>query len=83
LWPPDGVQPVTQPVLFKKKGESLVLMSETKGASIAYQANEKIGQAHWDLYTTPLEKSKIDSIVSVGIRIGFKQSDVSRYITGN
>ena len=79
LWPPDGIQPVTEDVTFKTSDGNLVLDSPTDGASIAYQMNEAIGGNHWMLYTGPLSSGKIDSLAATAIRIGYKQSSISRY----
>jgi N-sulfoglucosamine sulfohydrolase len=79
LWPPDGVQPVTEDVRFKVSDGSLVLYSPTEGASVAYQQNEAIGGNHWNLYTGPLPAGKVDSLAATAIRIGYKQSSISHH----
>ncbi len=79
LWPPDGIQPVTEDVGFKISNGSLILDSPTEGASIAYQQNEAIAGNHWMLYTGPLHSGTVDSLVATAIRIGYKQSSISRY----
>jgi N-sulfoglucosamine sulfohydrolase len=58
LWPPDGIQPVTEDVNFTISDGSLILDSPTGGASVAYQLNEAIGGNHWMLYTGPLDAGK-------------------------
>jgi N-sulfoglucosamine sulfohydrolase len=81
LWPPDGIQPVTAEVAFKPSGANLMLASETNGASIAYQVNQAIGGDHWELYKGPLPLSSIDSIAATAIRIGYRQSPVTYFLT--
>lgn len=80
LWPPEGVQPQTQPVSFTETDGFINLSSATEGASIAYQVNDSIGKNHWRLFTEPVPVSEIDSLDAVAIRIGFKQSEVSRFM---
>ena len=79
LWPPDGAQPVTEDVTFSISDGSLTLISPTEGASVAYQLNDAIGGNHWMLYTGPLHTGTVDSLAATAIRIGFKQSSISRY----
>ncbi len=79
LWPPDGIQPVTEDVTFNISDGNLILDSPTEGASVAYQQNEAIGGNHWMLYTGPLHAGAVDSLAATAIRIGFKQSSISRY----
>ncbi len=79
LWPPDGIQPVTEDVVFKISNGSMILDSPTEGASIAYQVNEAVGGNHWMLYTGPLHSGAVDSLLATAIRIGYKQSSISRY----
>ncbi len=79
LWPPDGIQPVTEDVIFSISDGSLILDSPTEGASVAYQQNETIGGDHWMLYTGPLPADTVDSLAATAIRIGWKQSSVTRY----
>jgi N-sulfoglucosamine sulfohydrolase len=79
LWPPDGIQPVTRDVTFTISDGSLIPDSPTEGASVAYQKNEAIGGDHWMLYTGPLNAGTVDSLAATAIRIGYKQSSISRY----
>lgn len=80
LWPPDGIQPVTADVAFDPSGAGLMLVSETKGASIAYQVNQAMGGEHWELYKGPLPLASVDSIAATAIRIGYRQSTVTKFI---
>ncbi|MGB7392803.1 MAG: sulfatase/phosphatase domain-containing protein, partial [Pricia sp.] len=73
LWPPNGVQPVTEkPVLQTTENKMLKLTSATEGASIAYKWE---GEEDWSLYTDPFELKKGATIKVVAIRIGWKQSE--------
>jgi N-sulfoglucosamine sulfohydrolase len=79
LWPPDGIQPQTQPALVTEVDGVLKLKSETGGASIVYQLNENIGGAHWQLYTAPIPGDSVDSIATAAIRTGFLQSTTTAH----
>jgi N-sulfoglucosamine sulfohydrolase len=84
LWPPDGIQPDTDPVTFDRTRGKISMNSATNGASVAYQKNEAIGGNHWMLYTGPFPGSAVDSLAATAIRIGYRQSPVTRYyITDN
>lgn len=79
FWP-NMVQPETAEVTFKnsKKGK-LQLISATKGASIGYQLNDKIGTNTWQLYHKAIDLKKNNKIVARAIRIGFKASKIAYY----
>ena len=83
LWPPDGIQPVTEPVNFSRTNGNISMSSPTYGASIAYQLNEEIGGGHWRLYTNVLPETEVDSIIAAAIRIGYKQSRTERFLNNN
>ncbi len=83
LWPPNGIQPVTEPVSFTSSPVNIGLDSQTYGASIAYQMNEAIGGDHWMLYTGPLPAAEVDSLAATAIRIGYRQSSVDKYYHSN
>jgi len=79
LWPPDGIQPVTEvpKIIMKQIGSgdsvSVRLTCSTEGASIGYKINEK---DHWLLYSKPI-LLKRDIVLSVqSVRLGFKPSDI-------
>jgi len=78
LWPPDGVQPQTLSAILNEKDGFFHLQSATDGALIAYQANDEMGGDHWQLYTTPLDTTAIDSITAVAVRKGYKPSSEDR-----
>ncbi|MEZ4699939.1 MAG: sulfatase-like hydrolase/transferase [Rhodothermales bacterium] len=78
MWPPDGVQPATQPpVATPDAGGGVTLASATEGASIAYARG---ADAPWLLYTRPLHLAAGDTLRAVAIRIGFKQSEEAVYV---
>jgi N-sulfoglucosamine sulfohydrolase len=81
IWPPDGIQPQTQQVNFTEKDDLIHLQSVTRGASIVYQLNEKIGGNHWLLYTSPIPANSADSIATAAIRTGFLQSPTTLHYT--
>jgi N-sulfoglucosamine sulfohydrolase len=65
---------------YSHSRDRLILDSSTGGASVAYQKNEAIGGNQWMLYTAdPLDAGTVDSLAATAIRIGYKQSSVSRY----
>lgn len=69
-------QPVTRPVRFKEVNGELMLDSQTKGASIAYQVGDE--DDHWALYDGPLSLDALTDkkIKAVAIRIGYAQSEI-------
>jgi N-sulfoglucosamine sulfohydrolase len=79
LWPPDGVQPVTEPVQFSMENNILYLFCDTRGASIAYQLSSQNNKDRWQLYSSPVDFEKGDTLKAVTIRIGYKQSPVNTY----
>jgi hypothetical protein len=76
---PNGIQPSTEAVRFKEKGDSLILNCSTKGASIAYQYTNTDTPDHWLLYTGPLPLPENTGIRAQAIRIGYAHSKVSHY----
>ena len=77
FWP-NMIQPVTENVEFKIDPNGFYeLKSTTKGASIGYQIDEKIGTNSWDLYHKPIELVDKQKIVARAIRIGYKASEIT------
>ena len=77
FWP-NMIQPVTENVEFKIDPNGFYeLKSTTKGASIGYQIDEKIGTNSWDLYHKPIELGDKQKIVARAIRIGYKASEIT------
>ena len=75
LWPPDGVQPVTEPCSFDiKQDNELALRSNTAGASIAFQRIHLSDTSTWQLYKEPFNIGS-DTIRVMAHRIGFKPSE--------
>ena len=79
LWPPDGVQPQTEPVQFAYADSvfsdvvTVTLASPTEGASIAYALN---GGTDWKLYTEPIRLTESAMLRAQAIRIGYQHSAV-------
>ena len=77
LWPPDGVQPQTEPVLFTYAdsvfADSVIvtLASPTEGASIAYALGDS---DRWRLYAGPIRLTESATLRAQAIRIGYKHS---------
>ena len=77
LWPPEGIQPVTEPPEFQVEtgsGPDLIrirLSCETNGASIGYMLDST---QHWLLYHQPLEVRPNSTVAAQAIRIGYKPS---------
>ena len=68
----------TQNVEFKIRNDGLYeLTSITKGASIGYQIDEKIGTNSWNLYHKPIPVGDNQKIVARAIRIGYKASEIT------
>ncbi len=79
LWPPDGLQPQTEPVTFTASregsdGTTVHLTCATEGASIAYRLGE---EGRWLLYTDPLPIPTATTLYAQAIRIGFKHSEIT------
>src|SRR5690606_36855941 len=77
LWPPDGIQPVTEIPQTEKLNEeegglTISLYSNTEGASIAYRTATT---AHWSVYANPLTLSKGTKLYARAIRLGYKDSE--------
>ncbi|MCM4156714.1 sulfatase [Gramella sp. AN32] len=74
LWPPHGKQPVTAAPKISISEKTIILSSETEGASIAYRFNQN---DNWQLYSNPIKNDKnSSSIEAVAIRIGWEQSKI-------
>jgi arylsulfatase A-like enzyme len=76
FWP-DREQPVTAAPSYKVVDGTLILRSETEGASIGYKAygfNEPAPEK-WEVYTRPLTISVDTRIEAVAHRIGYGQSE--------
>ncbi len=83
LWPPDGIQPKTAtPDITTNSTEiegtiQVTIRSSTGGASIGYRIN---GEDVWQVYHMPVELSKSDTLFAISHRIGYKPSEVERFI---
>ena len=76
LWPPDGIQPITEKCTFKiVNGDKIELKSETEGASLAYQVINRADTSEWEIYTEPVD-IRAGQIRAIAHRIGFKPSAV-------
>ena len=75
FWP-KGIQPKVEKTKIKLSGKGLILLSETKGSSIAYQVNN---QKHWLLYSEPIKLKKGDVIKTIAVRAGYKNSELFEY----
>jgi arylsulfatase A-like enzyme len=79
LWPPDGIQPITEvPVIKIDDGEDpekvkITMSCPTNGASIGYMLDSS---QHWLLYSKPIDIKQGTKISAQAVRIGFKPSDV-------
>ncbi|MCK4966696.1 sulfatase-like hydrolase/transferase, partial [bacterium] len=79
FWP-GGVQPVTgKPVISQNSKKSkdsvtVTITCPTKGASIAYTAEEG-ENPHWLLYTKPIKLNKSTKLRARAVRIGYKESE--------
>jgi len=82
LWPPDGEQPITQPVVFHYEDSTfsdqvtVELQSPTEGASIAYTFESD--STNWQLYHEPLLLDESKTLYAQAIRIGYKHSPMRR-----
>ena len=78
MWGGD-VQPVTEPVAFRREGDRVALSSPTPGASIAYRFPDGDDPDYWHLYTEPVGGDGTSRIEAVAIRIGYRQSAPSTF----
>ena len=59
----------------------VVVESEDKGVSFAYQINGKgYNEKHWFLYTGPVKLRKGDRLSVVAVRAGMKNSEIVEFI---
>jgi arylsulfatase A-like enzyme len=79
FWP-GLVQPSTKDVVVKPTEKGLVLSCDTKGASIGYQIDDKIGSETWQIYHEPIKLSKGQKIVTRAKRIGYKTSNTTEFV---
>ncbi len=76
LWPPDGIQPVTEACSYENiDPDKMALISITPGASIAYQIIHQSDTSKWMIYTEPVD-IRAGQIRAIAHRIGFKPSAV-------
>ena len=79
LWPPDGIQPITQEpdIILENLGDSeqlkVIIHCDTEGASIAYMLNDT---DRWLLYSEPIHVPGDTRISVQSIRIGYKPSAI-------
>lgn len=78
MWP-GMIQPETEPVQFQTYDGQILLSSNTKGASIAYQINDAIGGKHWLLYHEPIKAEANLRIAARAVRIGYKTSQKTEF----
>ncbi len=81
MWP-DGKQPVTQAPIAEIKGQKLTLKCATPGASIGFiVADEPIVpdlDSGWQLYHKPVEVQKGQIVYVLGVRVGYRDSDIEK-----
>jgi len=79
LWPPDGIQPVTEAPVCNIEGQdnpdmiAFSLSCNTEGASIGYMVDSS---QHWLLYHKPIDVKPGTRISAQAHRIGFKPSEI-------
>jgi len=81
MWP-GGEQPVTSAPVVNQDGNRASISCDTEGASIAYRINPHSPKTpeRWLLYTGPVEVEEGDTLSSVAIRIGYKQSEEQQFM---
>ena len=80
MWPGAQQPHLRKPVCVKTKA-GVVVESEDKGVSFAYQINGKgYTEKHWFLYTGPVKLRKGDRLSVVAVRAGMKNSEIVEYI---
>ncbi len=79
-----GIQPAVSKPTITKTAKGLVLKSETKGASFAYQINgQGYAKNHWYLYAQPIKLKNGDVVTVVADRAGYKNSEMIEYKMSN
>jgi arylsulfatase A-like enzyme len=79
LWPPDGVQPISEsPVFTIEEMEDtdkvkIILSSNTEGASIGYMLDSS---HHWLVYHQPIEVGRNTTVSAQAHRIGYMPSEI-------
>jgi arylsulfatase A-like enzyme len=74
LWPPDGMQPVTEACTSENIGpDKMAINSITSGASIAYQLIHQSDTSEWMIYTEPVDIRE-GQIRAIAHRIGYMPS---------
>lgn len=81
LWPPNGIQPITEKPQLKvvedREDEMKIqLSSATEGASIAFRTDTT---SLWSLYADPLILPIGSTVYARAIRLGFKESEEMVY----
>ena len=79
MWP-NGIQPLTELPVVHKKGRTVTLTCDTKGASIAYLISDKEFtpdlNAGWQVYHQPVKVPKGKFLYVMSQRIGYKESEI-------
>lgn len=75
MWP-GLIQPETEKPVLNIVKNTVSILCNTEGASIAYQVNDEIGKQHWNLYHKPVSLQKGDKIAARAVRIGYKTSGI-------
>ena len=83
MWGGKDHPPVTKKVEATWEKDQLILTCPTEGVSIAWQLTTEPVKGHWNLYTSPLEITRHDSIRALAVRIGYKQSPPSIFSMNN
>lgn len=73
FWP-HNQQPTVKDPVFRETDNGLMIKTETRGASMAYQTNAQNNKNRWNLYTGPIKNKKGDTITVVAVRAGYKNS---------
>lgn len=80
MWPGQKPPVLSKPVC-EPTAKGIVLKSENKGVSFAYQINGKgFSDRHWFLYTEPVKLKKGDRLTFVAVRAGMNDSEIVEYI---
>lgn len=75
MWP-GLIQPETEKPVLNVVKNTVSILCNTEGASIAYQVNDEIGKQHWNLYHKPVSLQKGDKIAARAVRIGYQTSGI-------
>ena len=75
MWP-SRKKPRTEAPQFSYKGNQILMISPTVGASIVY----RVGEGHWQVYREPVQVEEGDILRARAVRYGYAESEEVEHI---